>query len=92
MTSSFRALVFTAHQPGKEWVASGHDMTLIVRRTETGFVGFIKRWSATANTLVIESISTNGQLTIYPTIEEAENACQKRYEQEVRWKYTRSGQ
>lgn len=66
-------------------------MTLIVRKTATGFVGFIKRWSMATNDVVIESISTDGQLITYPTIEAAENACQKRYEQEVRWKYTRSG-
>lgn len=88
--SSFRTLVFTAHQPGKEWVASGHDMTVIVRKTETGYVGFIKRWSATANAVVMESVSSDGQLTTYPSNEAAENACQKRYEQELRWLYVRS--
>lgn len=88
--SSFRALVFTAHQPGKEWVASGHDLTLIVRKTEAGYVGFIKRWSTSAEALVTESVSTDGQLTTYPTIEAAENACQQRYEQELRWMSARS--
>jgi hypothetical protein len=87
--SSFRTLVFTPHQAGKEWVATGHEITMIVRKTGTGYLGFIKRWSETAGAVVIESVSSDGQLISYPTIEAAENACQKRYEQELRWLYAR---
>ena len=88
--SSFRTLVFKEVVHGNTWSATSHDITLIVRKATKGYVAFLQKWSVEANAFTMDAVSVDGQVTLFPSRESAESACQYRYEQELRWMHSRS--
>lgn len=88
--SSFRTLVFKELDHGKTWSVTSHDITLIVRKTAKGYLAFVRKWSVETNAFTREAVSLDGQVTLFPSREAAESACQQRYEQELRWMHSRS--
>ena len=87
--SSSRLLVFTPRIANIEWAAGTHTLTLIIRQTDRGYLGFLQTWSVATRTYSVHSVPFDQPETFFATKEEAEAACQIRYEQELRWSHTR---
>lgn len=87
--SSFRTLVFKELQPGKAWIAGSHIATVIVRRVGGGYVAFLQAWSSETNAYVVDPIAPEPPQVYFATQAAAEDACQRRYEQELRWTHSR---
>lgn len=78
-------LVFKPRHADQEWTAASRFMTLIVRKTDGGFAAFLHKWSDGTRSPVAESVAGQDGSLLFRTREQAEAACQKRYEQELRW-------
>lgn len=86
--SSARLLVFVPQHPGKSWAAGSDVFTLIVRKTNCGYVAFLQKWSNQALSYTVDNIlPEDGTHPFFSTQQQAEAACQKRYEQELRWSH-----
>ena len=87
--SSSRHLVFTPRIRDMEWTAGSHQLTVIIRKTAHGYRAFLQTWSQTTHSYVVETIPYGAPDTFFASLEEAETACQTRYEQALRWRHTR---
>ena len=83
--SSAHLLVFTPRIPGTEWFAGSNLHTLVIRRGSGGFRAFIHTWSDESQAFVTEAIPFGSSDTVFASREDAEIACQVRYEQARRW-------
>jgi hypothetical protein len=89
--SSSRHLVFQVRVPDVEWTAGSHQLTLIIRRTEHGFRAFLQTWSKATNSYILEDVPYGSPDTYFATQDEAETACQVRFEQALRWSHMGNG-
>lgn len=87
--SSYRTLVFKELHPGKTWIAGSDIATVIVRQVHDGYVAFLQSWSENSQSYTVDPITPEPPRIYFPTRTEAENACQRRYEQELRWTHSR---
>jgi hypothetical protein len=89
--SSSRQLVFSPRVPDLEWTAGSRQFTFIVRRTAQGYRGFLQTWSNSSQSYLVEDVPFGSSDTYFASLEEAEAACQVRFEQALRWSHQGNG-
>ena len=85
--STSRHLIFQPRTPDLEWTAGSRQFTLIIRRTDRGYRAFLQTWANSSESYLVEDVPFGSKDVCFATREEAETACQVRFEQALRWSH-----